>query len=315
MIEVSAGTIAEVFLTTYGVDGLPATPSAAPTVSITDAETGSVVESGTATLIDADNIGEYSYKLLASSTAFDRILKISWAYTISGKTTNIQEYLYVSTVYATVDEIVSELGYSSNPNQPNYISYEKIASAERAARMIINTELGFSMSKKEKSVTAYGDGADVLVLPERVISFEEIRENDELVIDKSPAYNIFGFDVEVTETNYALRVIPPNPGDDIEEQETIDYIGLSYGRFRNGYRYTIKGIFGWNYIPSEIKQATFLIVNDLLCSDSAWRTKYIKKIDINQMSVELSPRSYNGTGNAIADAIIQKFKMIQAVII
>lgn len=315
MIEVSAGSIAEVFLTTYGVDGFPTAPSTPPTISIVDAESGAAVENGTATLIDADNIGEYSYKLLAASTSYDRILKITWQYTISGKTTSIQEYLYVNTVYATVDEIISELGYSSSPVQPNYISYEKIASAERAARMIINTELGFSMIKKEKTVAAYGDGADVLVLSDRIISFEEIRENDELVIDISPPYNIFGFDVEITETNYALRVVPPNPGDDIDEQETIDYTGLTHGRFRNGYRYDIKGIFGWNYIPQEIKQATFLLVNDLLCSDSTWRTRYIKKIDSGQMSVEISPRAYNGTGNAIADSLIQKFKMIQAVII
>lgn len=315
MIEVSAGSVAEVFLTTYGVDGFPTAPSSTPTISIIDAETGATVETGSPTLISSENVGEYSYKLLSSSTSYDRVLKITWQYTISGKTTTIEEYLYVNTVYATVDEIISELGYSSNPSQPNYISYEKIASAERAARMIINTELGFSMNKKAKTAVAYGEGADVLILPERIISFEEIRENDELVIDTSPAYNIFGFNVEITETNQALRVVPPNPGDDIEEQETIDYIGLSYGRFRNGFRYNIKGIFGWNYIPQEIKQATFLIVNDLLCSDSVWRTKYIKKIDANQMSVELSPRTYNGTGNAIADSLIQKFKMIQAVII
>jgi len=33
------------------------------------------------------------------------------------------------------------------------------------------------------------------------------------------------------------------------------------------------------------------------------------------MSVELSSQSFNGTGNALVDAILQKFKMIQAVII
>jgi hypothetical protein len=59
----------------------------------------------------------------------------------------------------------------------------------------------------------------------------------------------------------------------------------------------------------------FLLVNDLLCSDSTWRTKYVKKIDSGQMSVELSSLTFNGTGNAIVDSILQKFKSIQAVVI
>ena len=46
-----------------------------------------------------------------------------------------------------------------------------------------------------------------------------------------------------------------------------------------------------------------------------WRTKYVKKINSGQMSVELSSQSFNGTGNALVDSILQKFKMIQAVII
>jgi hypothetical protein len=58
-----------------------------------------------------------------------------------------------------------------------------------------------------------------------------------------------------------------------------------------------------------------LIVNDLLCNDSIWRSKYVKKMNTGQMSVELSSLAFAGTGNAIADAILQKFKMIQLVII
>jgi hypothetical protein len=180
---------------------------------------------------------------------------------------------------------------------------------------MINTELGFSIGKYEKTVVAYGDGADVLLLPEKIISISSIYENDELVINNSNNYNVFGYEVEVTETGYGIRIIPTNPGDDIDEEEEFDYIGLNKGRFRDGYRYEITGTFGWNYVPVEIKQCMYLLINDLLCNDSLWRTKYVKKINSGQMSVELSSQSFNGTGNALVDAILQKFKMIQAVII
>jgi hypothetical protein len=77
----------------------------------------------------------------------------------------------------------------------------------------------------------------------------------------------------------------------------------------------VYGLFGWNYVPVEIKQSVFLLVNDLLCSENIWRTKYLKKINSGQMSVEISSLAFTGTGNAIVDSLLQKFKSIQAVII
>ena len=315
MIEVYTGSVGKIFLTTYSTDGLPSEPSSTPTVTITDAETGSVVTTGTASLIDSDYEGDYQYELPSSITSSDRVLKATWSYVKNGKNISEVEYIYVTTPYATVDEIISELGFSSRPEDPNYFPYEKIVSAERAARMMIDNELGFSMGKKAKTVSAYGSGADVLVVPERIISFDSITENDKLVIDVSEDYNDFGYNVEITETNYGIRVIPNTPGDDVSEEEYYDVLNLRSGQFKDGYRYDINGIFGWAYIPVEIKQCVFLLVNDLLCSDSIWRTKYVKKINSGQMSVEMSSLAFNATGNALVDAILQKFKMIQAVII
>lgn len=314
MIEVYTGSLGKINLTTYE-DGVPVEPDAAPTVVIVDAETGSSVASGTAILIDAEYEGEYEFTLPISATSTDRVLKATWSYSISNKNMQEVEYVYVTTPYATVDEIMSELGYSSQSQDANYFSYDKIKSAERVARMMINDYLGFELGKYTGTIVAYGDGADVLILPSKIISFTRVTENDRVVIDTSENYNQFGYDVEVTETGYGLRIVPQTPGDDISEQEYYDIINLRSGQFKNGYRYEITGVIGWNYIPVEVKQSIFLLVNDLLCSDSTWRTKYVKKITSGQMSVELSSLTFTGTGNALADSMLQKFKSIQAVVI
>jgi hypothetical protein len=314
MIEIYTGRVGTIYLTTYE-DGLPTAPDSNPTVVVTDAATGQAVVSGSPTIIDSDYPGEYQYRLPASATSFDRVLKVVWSYTISSRLNQEIEYVYVSTPYATPDEISAELGFSSRPEDANYYSYEKIVGAERVARMMIDNYLGFSISKSQGSVVAYGSGADVLLLPARMISVTSLKENDELVVDSATDYNILGFDIELTETSYGLRIVPPNPGDDIDEQEEFDYTGLTKGRFRDGYRYEVSGIVGWDYVPAEVKQSAFLLVNDLLCSDSIWRTRYVKKINSGQLSVEISGQSHFGTGNAIVDAILQKFRMIQAVII
>lgn len=312
MLEVYTGSVGKVNLTTFDKDGLPAQPDITPIVSIKDAETGVLIASGVASLVDADYEGDYEYHLPESATQTDKILKVEWTYTVSEHVTKETEYLYVTTPYATIDEIAEELGFSSRPEDYNYFSYDKIKSAERTARMIINNELGYPIGKKTKEISAYGTGADVLYLGEKIISISTLKENDETVITSTS--NTFGFPVEITESGYSIRIVP-NLGDDIQEQETIDPVVYSVGRFKNGYKYDISGVFGWNYVPFEIKQCTFLLVNDLLCSENTWRTKYLKKINSGQMSVEMSSLSFTGTGNAIVDSLLQQFKSIQAVII
>lgn len=314
MIEFYTGRTVTIYLTTYN-EGVPVAPDTNPTFIVTDANTGEVIATGSPSIIDSDYPGEYKENLSSYATSVDRVLKVVWTYSINSAINHETEYIYVSTPYATPDEISCELGFSSRPEDPNYFSYEKIVGAERVARMMIDNYLGFSIGKSQGSVVAYGTGADVLILPSRMISVSSLTENDEVVINSSSNYNSFGFDVELTETSYGLRIVPPNPGDDIDEQEEFDYTGYTKGRFRDGYRYEVSGIVGWNYIPIEIKQSAFLLVNDLLCSDSIWRTRYVKKINSGQMSVELSGKANFGTGNAIVDDILQKFRMIQAVII
>ena len=317
MIETYTGTRGVVRITTHDINGLPVAPDSNlnPTVKIIDPDTETVLLQSVASLMDVDYPGDYEFIIPSQYVQYDRTLKIEWSYSVDGSVIKETDFVYVVTPYSTVDEIVAELGFSMRPEDANYYSYDKIRSAARVARMMINTELGFSIGKTLKTVTAYGDGADVLLLPEKMLTINSLQENDELVIDNAIDYNIFGFDIEITETGYGIRVVPPNPGDDIDEQEEFDYTGFTMGRFRNGYRYEVTGISGWNYVPVEIKQCMYLLINDLLCNDSLWRTKYVKKINSGQMSVELSSQSFNGTGNALVDSILQKFKMIQAVII
>lgn len=317
MLKLYTGNFGNIKLTTNDAEGFPVAPdfNASPIVKLIDPDTNQIVVFSSATLVDQDYPGEYEYIVPPQYLQFDRVFKVEWEYTVNSALIKETDYIYVVTPYVTIDEIMEELGYSMRSEDPNYQPYEKIQSAERMARMMIDTELGFSLKKEEKTITVYGSGADALSFPERIISISSIKENDELVIDNSTNYNIFGFEVEITETNHGIRIVPSNPGDDIDEQEEFDYTGLSKGRFRNGYRYEITGTFGYSYVPQEIKQCMYLLINDILCTDGAWRSKYVKKINSGQMSVELSSLAYNGTGNAIVDSLLQQFKIIQAVII
>lgn len=315
MIETYTGSRGVIYLTTHDSEGLPVSPDTTPLVVISNPDTNEILFQSQAALIDSDYPYEYKIILPEVIVSFDRILKVTWSYSVY--TTDITEtdYVYVITPYVTIDEIMSELGFSMSPENPNYFPYEKIRSAERVARMMIDNELGFSLNKQFGTVVAYGNNSDVLIVPKKMLTINTLVENDQLVIDYPNETNIFGYNIEITETGYGIRIVGATPGDDIQEQEYQDIFGISRGKFKDGYRYEVSGVTGWSYVPSEIKQCMFLLINDLLCNDSIWRSKYVKKINSGQMSVELSSQSFNGTGNSIVDALLNKFKMIQAVII
>ncbi len=314
MIEVYAGSSTKINVTTY-YNGEPTEPVEAPQAVVRDANTNTILLVDFAEQTEDAYIGEYELLLPANVTDSERILKVEWEYQIGQEFFNSIEYVYVTVPYITVDEIILELGFSPYPEGPNYQPFEKVHSAARTARMIINSYLGYSLTKNNNPVVAYGSDTDVLMLPHRILEFKKLYENDKLVIDIDADINNFGYDLEITETNNALRIIGSTIGDDIQESEEYSVIGITTAKFKEGNRYKVEGTFGYQVIPLEVKQAMLLIVNDLLCNDSIWRSKYVKKMDTGQMSVEISSLAFNGTGNAIADTLLQPFKMIQLVII
>jgi hypothetical protein len=314
LIEVYAGSSTKVNVTTY-FNGEPTEPVEAPQAVVKDASTNTILLVDYAEQTDDEYVGEYELLLPANVTAIERILKIEWEYQIGEEYFNSTEYIYVTIPYLTVDEIILELGFSPYPEGANYQPFEKIHAAARTARMIINNYLGFSLTENTNPVVAYGTNADVLSLPHRIIEFKKLYENDQLIIDIDEDINNWGVELEITETNNALRVIASTAGEDIQESERSFILDINPAKFKDGYRYKVEGTFGYQVLPLEVKQAMLLIVNDLLCNDSIWRSKYVKKMNTGQMSVELSSLAFAGTGNAIADAILQKFKMIQLVII
>ena len=314
MIEVYAGSSTKINVTTY-YNGEPTEPVEAPQAVVRDASTDNILLVEYSEQTEDAYVGEYELLLPANVTSLERILKVEWEYQIGEEYFNSIEYIYVTTPYLTVDEIILELGFSPYPEGPNYQPFEKIHSAARAARMLINNYLGFSLTQNTNPVVTYGNNTDVLSFTERIIEFKKLYENDQLIIDIDAGVNNWSVDLEITETNSGLRVIPSTAGEDIQESEVSRVLNINNSRFKNGYRYKIEGTFGYKVIPLEVRQAMLLIVNDLLCNDSIWRSKYVKKIDTGQMSVELSSLAFSGTGNAVADAILQKFKMIQLVII
>ena len=314
MQEVHTGDTQQIELAIYK-NGVLTNADGAVTVTVYDADdsTNTVVVTGAA--VSEEPSGMYSYQLTPSVTYINRVLRVLWEYDIDSTPTNSTMFVEVVTPYATVSDIIDYYGFGTKPNDPNYKSEEMIANMERLSRTIIDNYTLQKFGKRQGSQEVFGDGSDAIWITEPMLTIDKMYENSNLVIDNtaSPVFNNFGFPVELTQTNKTIRIV--NAGWDIRYDNNIDPTVLYYGRFRNHSRYRFEGLIGYNYVPQDIKLCAILLVGDLLSHDAAWRTKYLKKVGMSEVTFEMSKGAFNGTGNLLVDNILDTYRNVGIVVI
>lgn len=283
-------------------------------VTITDADTDYLfVDGDVATNLPPN--GKYGYEITPDITASDCVLKINWSYQINGKQTSQNTFVQVITPYNTISEIIEYYGIGVKPSDLNYVSEQEMINAEKIARTQINTYTNDDFGKKYGTQEHFGNGSDALELIERMLTVDKLYENDMLVIDNTtdPVYNNFGYDVEITLTGWALR-IKTDLGN-VRYDNQVDPTIMYYGRFRDQARYKVIGEIGYNYVPEDIKICSMMLIGDYLSRDSSWRQKYLKKINLAEVSFELNGAAFTGTGNVIVDQILDQRRNLGIVVI
>lgn len=315
MQDIVKGTQGKIHLNVFN-DGVMVQADSLPTISIWDADMDSTaLVSASSNVIDEESTGMYSYTISPVITDVERVLKVVWKFYIGGTEFNQEHFYRVSSVYATVSDIIDFLGFGATPYEINYQSPEKIATAEKIARTIIDGYTGQKFSKYYGSQEQFGKGSDAIHLVEKMLSVDKVYENDILLIDKTvePEFNNFGFGLELSPTGRAVRIV--NQGWDVRYDNQVDPSVLSYGRFRDNARYKFVGEIGYKYVPGDIKIAAMLLVGDIVANDFNWRNKYLKKIDLSEISFEMAGGAFNGTGNVTVDNILDQYKNVNIVII
>jgi len=314
LIEVANSSLHNIDLIILN-DQVPTDADGSVTVYLKDADTDGDIRSATAINVEDDE-GHYTFKLNPSDTSVDRMLLIEWSYVLDSEAVLQKEFINVATPYASPGEIVDELGLGAEASDINYFPYERLKTAERLARIQINNYTGRNFGKRTGSQNVYGKGSDTLIFPEQMISFNKVEQDDIVRYDSDEDYNTFGFDIALTETRQGLRIVNGSQMDvqDNQAPPTLYWNPITY-KFRDNSRFKVYGIIGYNYVPSEIKQAAFLLINDHLYNDSLWRQKYIDEIDTGQMKFKMRDSAFSGTGNLIADDILDTFKSVGIVVI
>ena len=315
MQDITKGTQEKIHLNVFN-DNILAQADSVPLVSIYDADDDASPLSGFSGIAtDEEPEGIYSYLLTPSLTNVCRVLKVIWSYQINGTQFNQEDFYRVSQVYATTSDIIDFLGFGSTPSDLNYQSPEKITSAEKIARTIIEGYTNQSFTTYYGSQEQFGKGSDACPVTQKMLTLDKVWENDQLLIDNTanPVFNNFGFPLEISPTGFTIRIV--NAGWDVRYDNQVDPAVLYYGRFRDGTRYKFQGQIGYKYVPEDIKIAAMLLVNDILANDFNWRNKYLKKIDLSEISFEMAGGAFNGTGNVTVDNILDQYRNTNIVII
>lgn len=261
-----------------------------------------------------------------AATTVDGTIRIVVNFNVDGSAQTKVISAQVTTPYASVDEIRDALG----KDEARFLDGE-LNRAERRIRGIVNSFTGQEFGRVDGTKKVTGAGDVQLRLPDRLSSLTRIEGVNTLVNYQRDASG-----------NLVWAYSPDYPGDDsrrvlvpIDNGPLYDirgdgfYLGLaaplpqtySYtnpirdpdsmwqgGGFRENSPYYVTGIWGYESVPSDVKEATLILIEDALCPDSEYRDRYVDNYKAADWRVEYSDRAFRGTGSVMADQLLEPYR-------
>lgn len=266
-----------------------------------------------------EDFGTYKIVFPFSLTERARKFRLKWTYAIQSELVHHYSIVDVVTPYIDLADALEDLGFGSDPSDPNNKSYHDLIMSEKWARNLIDNYTGQSFHLYNDLHVVYGDNSDSLRLPYRINELHELYENDILLVDTINDVNNWNYDTQISESGFGIRInratmldntvytangmIPPSIND--------TYGGV----FKNGSSYKVQGVFGWDEVPKEVNEACIHLMRDYFSKDKAWREKYVESISSFDWNFKYNTQVFEGTGNAYVDQILSSYVLTQMVVI
>jgi hypothetical protein len=71
--------------------------------------------------------------------------------------------------------------------------------------------------------------------------------------------------------------------------------------------YYITGTWGWKFVPSEVKEAARLLVNDFASGDTIYRDRYLTSMTAADWRIQFNSGAFAKTGNVRADQLLSNY--------
>lgn len=242
------------------------------------------------------------FSLVNEDTEFTVKWKLDYVENGQTKTYTHETPVKVVTPYASLDDIREAI-----PDINNYATDAEILRAERRIRGVINNYTGQKFGRFIGTRQVIGAGDDQLKLPERLVSLTDIAGAN--VLFDSTGHAAPGY-YAVRGDGYYLGISNPTPeGDYVFENVIRDPDSMwNRGGFRDNTVYTVTGVWGYDEVPSEVKEAATILIEETLCPQSVYRDRYLKAISGDGWRYEFVGAAYSGTGSVIADQLLEQYR-------
>jgi hypothetical protein len=267
-----------------------------------------------------NDFGTYQVVLPTAYTDRNRKFKLVWRYRINGSNFYHVSYTDVVTPYANLAEAIEDLGFGTDPSDPNYKTYHELQMAEKYARKLIEDYCNQNFYLYNDVQVAYGSGSNTLTIPFKLSQLHELYEEDYLLVDNINNINNWNTEPMISESGFGIR---------INTQSIIDntvYIAngmtpptvsdLNYGgAFKRDRRYKIAGKFGWDTVPDNVEQACIQLMGHFFDKDRHWKDQYLKSVQTFDWKFDYSSDIHTGTGCAYADKLLSGYIVSSMVVI
>jgi hypothetical protein len=184
---------------------------------------------------------------------------------------------------------------------------------EELARAIIDSIIpqGFYYQKKTYETT--GLGSDYLPLWVDAKKILKVYENNLLVYEDGGQSNIRNYEITrdktaiiesytgiINRTESAPNLLPAGASDILD-------LNYSYRGFPKTFDYKLVLEVGYTSVPSDIKRAAALLIDDIACGKMDYYKRYVAAYNTDQYKVQFDKRVFEGTGNVIVDKILSKY--------
>lgn len=228
------------------------------------------------TLATRDSANRYSVHLSPQVLSSSGVHRLRWRYVKSGET-----YFDEKTIRVVQQYVDKETFFEWYPELLEHS--EQFEQAEDVVKNIINTFCGQSFEfYNDKALTYSGDGHNKIYL--------SIRLEDIAAVTLKPSYDIT---------------------DQVEIDPTSKYYLKAVGNSKFGRDATIeiRGNWGWRFVPSNISQASGILIADMFNEDSAYIKHGVIDAYMDTHRIRFDSTIMGTTGNLDADVLLMDYTL------
>lgn len=241
---------------------------------------------------------DWTYVLTSEDTEACGRIKATWTYKISGVDKKRIDYFKVYQPYTT--ESALTIDYPEVEGKT-----DNFAMVERQVRQVVDTYCGQSFDAYPgRTLKIDGSGTNLLHVWYRIESFTNVYIDGDTTNDIA-AYCEITPDSEFYLRKKSVRYGSGTKSDEFIRQYTLDTTSDRF--FSRKVVYHLKGDFGWGYVPTNIEEATKILMADYYNGDSDHRKHNVIFAGVGPVQSNYKTDLMGTTGNLDADILLMDY--------